>query len=64
MIAYPKNIFLNTIEDDKKDLIQDLVAIVYSFSERMYGLRRSKRKTEKIIECLTKEIEGDQEINN
>jgi predicted site-specific integrase-resolvase len=55
---------VNIAEDDKTDLIQDLVAIVYSFSARMYGLRRSKRKTEKIIECLKQEIERDQEIDN
>jgi len=55
---------VNIAEDDKTDLIQDLVSIVYSFSARMYGLRRSKRKTEKIIECLKQEIERDKEINN
>jgi len=55
---------VNIAEDDKTDLIQDLVSIVYSFSARMYGLRRSKRKTEKIIECLKQEIEGDKKIDN
>ena len=43
---------VNLAEDEKSDLMQDLVSIIYSFSAKMYGLRRSKRKTEKIIKCL------------
>jgi len=43
---------VNEAEDDKSDLMQDLVSILYSFSARLYGLRKSKRKTEKIIKCL------------
>ena len=43
---------VNEAEDDKSDLMQDLVSILYSFSARLYGLRRSKRKTEKIIKYL------------
>ncbi|MEW6064337.1 MAG: IS607 family transposase [Bacillota bacterium] len=50
---------VNLAEDDKTDLMQDLVAIIYLFSARMYGLRRSKRKTEQIIECLTKDADKD-----
>jgi len=46
---------VNEAEDDKSDLMQDLVSILYSFSARLYGLRRSKRKTEKIIKCLEKD---------
>ena len=46
---------VNEAEDDKSDLMQDLVSILYYFSARLYGLRRSKRKTEKIIECLEKD---------
>jgi len=46
---------VNEAEDDKSDLMQDLVSIIYSFSARLYGLRRSKRKTEKIIKCLEEE---------
>lgn len=44
------------LTDGKEDLMQDLISIIYSFSARMYGLRRAKRKTEKII----KELEQDQ----
>jgi predicted site-specific integrase-resolvase len=43
---------INEAEDETSDLIQDLISIIYSFSARMYGLRRSKRKTEEIIKCL------------
>lgn len=53
---------VNLAEDDKADLIQDLIYIIYSFSARMYGLRRSKRRTEKIIQCLTKEFEDDKNL--
>lgn len=43
---------VNIAEDETSDLMQDLVAIIYSFSARMYGVRRGKRKTEKIIKEL------------
>lgn len=43
---------VNIAEDEKSDLMQDLISIIYSFSAKMYGLRRSKRNTEKIIKCL------------
>ena len=42
---------------NKTELIEDLIAVIYSFSARMYGLRRRKRKTEKIIKCLKQELE-------
>lgn len=41
---------VNLAENGKEDLIQDLISIVYSFSARLYGRRRAKRKTEKIIQ--------------
>ena len=43
---------VNLAEDEKSDLMQDLVSIIYSFSTKMYGLRLSKRKTEEIIKLL------------
>jgi len=46
-----KIIVVNKTEDDKTDLIQDLVSIIYSFSARMYGLRKKKNK-EDIIKFL------------
>jgi putative resolvase len=42
-------------ENDKEDLIADLVAIVYSFTARLYGQRRAKRKTERIVRELQAE---------
>lgn len=46
---------INSSNDDKKELIDDFVAIITSFCARIYEHRRSKRKTEKIIEELRNE---------
>ena len=46
---------INSSNDDKKELIDDFVSIIMSFCARIYGHRRSKRKTEKIIEELRNE---------
>ena len=43
---------VNLSTNDESNLMEDLISIIYSFSARMYGLRRSTRKTEKIIEVL------------
>lgn len=48
---------VNVAENDKEDLIADLVAIVYSFTARLYGQRRAKRKTERIVRELQTEEE-------
>ncbi len=40
---------INLAENGKEDLIQDFVSIVTSFCARLYGQRRSKRKTERLI---------------
>jgi predicted site-specific integrase-resolvase len=48
-------VVVNEIEDDKQDLIQDFISIITSFCARIYGQRRGKRKTEKIIEDLKSE---------
>ena len=44
----------------KEDLIQDFVSIITSFCARIYGQRRSKRKTEKLI----KELEDESKENS
>ncbi len=44
---------VNEADNGKDELLLDLVAIITSFCARLYGLRRSKRKTEKIIKELT-----------
>lgn len=48
---------INLSNDEKEGLMEDLVAIIYSFCARMYGQRRCKRKTEMIIQELNKEDE-------
>lgn len=45
-------VVINNADNDKEDLMQDLVSIITSFTARYYGLRRGKRKTEHIIKEL------------
>jgi len=53
-------IIINNVETDKEDLMQDFVSLVTSMVARLYGLRRSKRKTEQLI----KELRNDKKINS
>jgi len=46
---------INVTDGAKEDLMQDFVSIVTSFCAKIYGQRRTKRKTEKIIQELIKE---------
>lgn len=46
-------IVINEVEEDEKDLMQDFVSLVTSFCARLYGKRRTKRNTEKLIKDLT-----------
>lgn len=41
---------INCNDNDKDDLIQDMVSIITSFCCRLYGLRRGKNKSKKIEE--------------
>lgn len=43
---------VNEIEGEKEDLVQDFISIITSFCARIYGNRRSKRATEKLIKSL------------
>jgi len=52
---------VNRAENDKDDLMTDFAAVITSFCARLYGQRRAKRKTEKIIADL--ENHGDSECN-
>ena len=45
--------------DERDDLMPDFVYIVTSFCSRLYGLRQSKRNTEKLIELLNNETSGN-----
>lgn len=46
---------INTCNNDRDDLMQDFVSIITSFTARLYGQRRSKRQTEKLIKELENE---------
>lgn len=50
-------IVVNECETDQ-DLFEDFVSLVTSFCARIYGKRRTKRKTEQIIQALEKEGES------
>ena len=47
---------INLVDSDKEDMIQDFVSVITSFCARIYGKRRSKRKTEKLIKELSYEF--------
>ena len=40
---------INEARDERADLMEDFVAVITSFCARLYGQRRSKRKTERIV---------------
>ncbi|MGC8766969.1 MAG: IS607 family transposase [Brevinematia bacterium] len=46
-------------EEEKEDLIQDFVAVIYGFSAKLYGLKEAKEKTEKIVKEILYETEND-----
>ena len=48
---------VNKQSNDKDDLMQDFVSIITSFTARLYGQRRTKRRTEQLI----KELENKSE---
>jgi len=50
---------VNGVENGKEDLMADFAAVITSFCSRLYGLRRAKRKTEKLIAELQKNGEND-----
>lgn len=45
---------INTSDNDRDDLMSDLVSIITSFCARLYGMRNNKKRTEKIINELSK----------
>jgi predicted site-specific integrase-resolvase len=48
-------VIINEVVEDESDLMQDFVSLVTSFTARLYGRRRSKRQTEKLIAQLQNE---------
>jgi putative resolvase len=47
-----KIVVVNHSEELIHDLMEDLISIIYSFSARLYGLRRSKNKIKNIVNIL------------
>lgn len=45
-------VIINEVVEDEKDLMQDFISLVTSFTARLYGKRRTKRATEKLIKEL------------
>lgn len=45
----------NLADEGKADLIQDLVSVVYSFSARLYGLRRARKTAQQIMAVVSPE---------
>jgi len=46
---------VNLTDNDREDVLHDLVSVIYSFAARLYGQRRAKRKTEAIVAQLKQE---------
>jgi predicted site-specific integrase-resolvase len=49
---------INPSKEDEEDLIKDFVSIITSFCCRIYGLRRSKNKINKIKQIISKDSNG------
>lgn len=49
---------VNLADNDREDLLHDLVSVIYSFAARLSGQRRAKRKTEAIVAQLKQEGTG------
>ena len=56
-VLYPecKIVVINEVQEDEEDLMKDFASLVTSFCARLYGRRRSKRKTEELIKELKKD---------
>ena len=50
---------VNSVDTDEKDLIQDFISIITSYTARIYGKRRTKRKTEELIKELKRKSKED-----
>lgn len=51
-------VVINSAVTDESDLMQDFVSLVTSFTARLYGRRRSRRATEKLISELKNDSES------
>jgi predicted site-specific integrase-resolvase len=50
---------VNSVDTDEKDIIQDFISIITSYTARIYGKRRTKRKTEELIKELKRKSKED-----
>lgn len=48
-------VVINSVEDGEEDIVQDFVSVITSMCARIYGKRRSARKTEQLIRELQNE---------
>jgi putative resolvase len=48
-------VIVNEVVEDESDLMQDFVSLVTSFCARLYGRRRSRRRTEALIKELSEQ---------
>jgi putative resolvase len=48
-------VVINHAENSTEDLLADVTSIIYAFCARLYGQRRAKRKTEKMVQELEAE---------
>ena len=55
---------VNEMESERDDLMQDFVSIITSFCARLYGRRRTKRLTEKIVKDIEEEKDKKEELCN
>jgi putative resolvase len=44
--------------EEKSDLMKDLIAVIYSFAARIYGLRRGRENARRAKEVLTADAQG------
>lgn len=51
-LAHFEIVVINEVVEDENDLMQDFVSLVTSFTARLYGRRRARRATEKLIKDL------------
>ncbi len=50
---------VNNVDTDEKDIIQDFISIITSYTARIYGKRRTERKTEELIKELKRKSKED-----
>jgi predicted site-specific integrase-resolvase len=50
---------VNSVDTDEKDIIQDFISIITSYTARIYGKRWTKRKTAELIKELKRKSKED-----